>query len=283
MKTSLKYTPRVVTDGGASDRGPTSSAALALWSSPEPEVDVTLVVPFFNPGPRLREHIESVAAVLAGTGASYEVVAVSDGSTDGSVESLLRSELPEGVRVEVIPANQGKGAALRLGLQSGRGQYLGFIDADGDVPAELLAPFVGQAKEQGADVILGSKRHPESDVVYPPARRFISWGYQQLLSVLFDLSVRDTQTGIKLIRREVLQDVLPLMRETGYAFDLELFVVANRVGYRNFVELPVRIRERFSSTISPRAVLRILRDTLAIAWRLRRGNAYGEAATKPKS
>ncbi|MGH9103105.1 MAG: glycosyltransferase family 2 protein [Acidimicrobiales bacterium] len=254
----------------------------ALWSSPEAEVDVTVVVPFYNPGPRLKEHVERVATVLSGTGATYEVIAVSDGSTDGSAESLQGVDLPPGVRVEVLPANRGKGAALRVGLEAGRGRYLGFIDADGDVPAELLASFVDRARDDGPDVVLGSKRHAASAVVYPPLRHLYSWGYQQLLRLLFDLSVADTQTGIKLVRRDVLRACMPLMRESGYAFDLELFVVANHLGYQAFLELPVRIVQRFASTISVRAVAAILRDTLAIAWRLRVAHLYdGDGAPRP--
>ena len=118
-------------------------------------------------------------------------------------------------------------------------------------------------------MVLGTKRHPDSDVVYPPLRRLYSFGYQQLNRVLFQLPTRDTQTGIKLIRRETLAAVLPKMVEKRFAFDLELLVVARRMGYRNFVELPVWITERFTSTISLKAVRGMLIDTLAIFYRLR--------------
>ncbi len=124
-------------------------------------------------------------------------------------------------------------------------------------------------------MVLGTKSHPESDVVYPPLRRLYSFGYQQLTRLLFRLPTRDTQTGIKLIRRETLAAVLPKMLEKRFAFDLELLVVARRMGYRNFVELPVQIAERFTTTISPKAVWRTLLDTLAIFYRLRAAHFYG--------
>jgi len=114
------------------------------------------------------------------------------------------------------------------------------------------------------DVVLGSKRHRASQVVYPPARRLYSWGYQQMVRLLFRLDVRDTQAGIKLVRRDVLVDVLPSMVEQGFAFDLELLVVARLFGYRHLVEAPVRIGRRFTSTVSPKVVAEMLRDTLAI-------------------
>ena len=96
-----------------------------------------------------------------------------------------------------------------------------------------------------------------------------SWSYQQLNRILFHLPIRDTQTGIKVLRRDVLVAVLPRMVEKRFAFDLELFVVAKHQGFRDFCEMPVSIGERFSSTISLRSVRDMLLDTLAIFYRLR--------------
>lgn len=90
--------------------------------------------------------------------------------------------------------------------------------------------------------------------------------------------MRDTQTGLKLVRRDVLADVLPRMVEKRFAFDLELLVVADRLGYRRFVEVPVRIRQRFGSTVSPRAAAGMLVDLFSILYRLRVLGAYDRAA-----
>jgi len=96
--------------------------------------------------------------------------------------------------------------------------------------------------------------------------------------MLFDLNVRDTQTGIKVLRREVLEAVLPLMVEQRYAFDLELLVVARHLGFDRFAEMPVRIERHFGSTISGRAVVKILTDTFSIWWRSRVTHQYGKGA-----
>jgi len=133
----------------------------------------------------------------------------------------------------------------------------------------LLSNFLEIIDREHPDIIFGSKRHPRSKVVYPPLRRIYSWGYQQLNQALFHLPVRDTQTGVKVVRRDVLAAVLPRMVEKRFAFDLELFVVARQQGFRNFVETPVSIGERFSSTVSLRSVRNMLIDTLAIFYRLR--------------
>ena len=251
----------------AVELAPAESAALV-----PPRIDLSLVIPFFNPGPRLAPHVRDILSTLLAEQISFEVIAVSDGSTDGSPSSISGID---GVRIVELAENQGKGAALRIGLAQGRGRYLGFIDADGDIPAGVLSHFLVAIRAGEPDVVLGSKRHPDSEVIYPPLRRFYSWGYQQLTRLLFRLPTRDTQTGIKLIRREMLAAVLPKMLEKRFAFDLELLVVARQMGYRNFIELPVQITERFSTTISLQAVWRTLRDTFAIFYRLRVTHFYG--------
>lgn len=241
------------------------ASSVAPIRLPEVQVDLTLVVPFYNPGGHLAEHVAAAVAALQRERITFEVIAVNDGCTDGSADSLV--DMPN-VTLVNLDRNQGKGAALRTGLALGRGQYLGFIDGDGDIPASLLGSFLEVTRTESPDIIVGSKLHPESDVVYPMIRRVYSLGYQLLLRILFQLSVRDTQTGVKLIRREVLAAVLPRMLEKNFAFDLELLVVARELSYDNVRELPVRIQRRFTSSISLRSAYRMLLDTGAIFYRL---------------
>ena len=242
-------------------------ANLALLDA---DLDLTVVVPYYNPGKLLVPTIERLMSVLDASGATYEVIAVSDGSTDGS-DRELDEALPGRPQLTnvVLADNQGKGAALRVGLAKGHGRYLGFIDADGDLDPILLDSFQTMVGLYSPDIILGSKRHPLSEVEYPFLRRVYSWGYQQVVRIGFRLNIRDTQTGIKLIRRDVLSAVLPRMVEKRFAFDLELFVIARRLGYKRFLEAPIRLRHQFTSTVSWRSVYRSLLDTMAIWYRLR--------------
>jgi O-antigen/teichoic acid export membrane protein len=242
-------------------------ANLALLDA---DLDLTVVVPYYNPGKLLVPTIERLLSVLDASGATYEVIAVSDGSTDGS-DRELDEALPGRPQLTnvVLADNQGKGAALRVGLAKGHGRYLGFIDADGDLDPILLDSFQTMVGLYSPDIILGSKRHPLSEVEYPFLRRVYSWGYQQVVRIGFRLNIRDTQTGIKLIRRDVLSAVLPRMVEKRFAFDLELFVIARRLGYKRFLEAPIRLRHQFTSTVSWRSVYRSLLDTMAIWYRLR--------------
>jgi hypothetical protein len=120
-----------------------------------------------------------------------------------------------------------------------------------------------------SDVVIGSKRHPQSQVEYPKFRRFQSAIYQLVVRLLFNLNVRDTQTGLKLFRRQVLHEALPLLAIKKFAFDLELLVVAHQLGYRKILEAPISLDYQFESTVNLRAAWRVLWDTAAIFYRLR--------------
>jgi hypothetical protein len=255
---------------GTTERGRGGLLERANLALLDATLDLSVVVPYYNPGLLLVPTIERLLSVLDASGASYEVVAVSDGSTDGSDRQLdeVVTGHPQLTNL-VFAHNQGKGAALRVGLARGRGRYLGFIDADGDLDPILFDSFQTMVRLYHPDIILGSKRHPLSEVEYPLLRRVYSWGYQQVVRLGFRLNIRDTQTGIKLIRRDVLSAVLPRMVEKRFAFDLELFVIARRLGYKRFLEAPIRLRHQFTSTVSWRSVYRSLLDTLAIWYRLR--------------
>ena len=232
------------------------------------DLDLTLVVPFYNRGTHFGSHIGEVVETLSKSAITYEVIVVSDEST-GPGQDRLAEFATDHIRFVHLDLIQGKAAALRAGLSLGRGEYLGFIEGDGDIPADVLTDFLDIIRREQPDIVFGSKRHPRSEVSYPPLRRMYSWGYQQINRTLFGLPIRDTQTGVKIIRRDVLSIALPLMIEKRYAFDLELFVVARKQGFRNFIEMPVRIDHRFGSAISVRSAFAMLIDTLAIFYRLR--------------
>jgi glycosyltransferase involved in cell wall biosynthesis/O-antigen/teichoic acid export membrane protein len=235
----------------------------ALWTPASLELSV--VLPCHNAAPGLQTVLERLLVRLEQV-SSYEIIVVSDGSTDETV-AVAESLASSGVRVLHYPIREGKGHALQLGLSEARGAYVAFCDADGDIEADAIEPFLALMKLYEPDIVLGSKRHPLSEVHYPRVRRLLSWCYHKLARLLFHVNVRDTQTGFKLIRRDVLAAVLPRMLEKRYAFDLELLVVARSLGFTRVFEAPVRIQYRFTSQVDLRSVLGIGLDTLAIFYR----------------
>jgi alpha-galactosidase len=95
--------------------------------------------------------------------------------------------------------------------------------------------------------------------------------------MLFRVKVHDTQTGLKLMRREVSEDVLRVALVKRFAFDLELLAIADHLGYDRIIEAPVTIDYAFSSTTNLRAVFWVLVDTAAIFYRLHLRRSYSQA------
>jgi glycosyltransferase involved in cell wall biosynthesis len=168
----------------------------------------------------------------------------------------------------------GKGFALGYGMRHARGSFVAFIDADMEIDPVAIPTFLSMMRRTGSDIVVGSKGHRLSIVQYPVYRRFQGWVYRVLIRLLFNLDVRDTQTGVKLFRSQVLIDALPRLAVKRFAWDLELLVVAHHLGYRKIVEGPIRLDYRFESTVRLSSAWRVLWDTAAIFYRLRLRRYY---------
>lgn len=233
-----------------------------------PPVELSVVMPAFREGRRIHDNIKQLLSELDKLDATYEVIVVSDGNTDATVSEARRVRSPR-VRVFHYPMNIGKGFALSLGVGQSVGSLVTFIDADMELDPANIGGFIELMHSSNCDAVIGSKRHPLSTVAYPKLRRFQSWAYQLLVRVLFSLNVRDTQTGLKLFRRQVLEDVVPLLAIKKFAFDLELLVVARQLGYKKVCEAPISLDYQFESTVNLGSAIRVLWDTAAIFYRLR--------------
>ena len=235
-----------------------------------PEIALSVVVPVYNLAGSIVHNVGVIRdRVAAGTDGAVEVIVVSDGSIDRTDEAVLESEL-EDVRLLHYDRNLGKGYAVKVGALEARGRWVAYCDADLDLDPASLPEYVAIAERDGLDFAIGSKRHPDSQVSYPGSRRVASWLFQQLVRALFRLDVRDTQVGLKVFRREVAEQVVPLLLVKRYAFDIELLAVARAFGFVRVRELPIRLDYQFAgSGVKATAVLIALTDTVAIFYRLR--------------
>jgi len=197
----------------------------------------------------------------------FEIILVNDGSSDNSGEEIARlAEKFPGEIVSLQLPRSGKGEALRRGTQRARGEFVVFIDADLDLPPEQILFFIAIQRVKKADAVIGSKMHPDSTVDYPLRRRIYSVGYFWLVKFLFGLPVRDTQTGLKLVRRDLLIQALNKTESSGFTLDLELLVRLVQLG-AVMVEAPVVVQHSFKfGGIGLGTVWQIFRDTWRV-WR----------------
>jgi glycosyltransferase involved in cell wall biosynthesis len=239
---------------------------------------LSVVMPAFRQEASIATDVRNLERALQALPLSHEIIVVVDGFVDATYERAQALASPT-VRVLGYPQNQGKGHAVRYGMRAARGELIAFIDAGMDLDPSALGWFVALMQRTGADIVIGSKRHPESVVEYPWLRRLYSFGYQALVWALFGLNVRDTQVGLKLFRRAVIDDVEPVLLVKRFAFDIELLVVAALMGHGRIVEAPVILRHgRFPSTIRLRTVFDMLWDTAAVFYRARVRQYYQRQA-----
>ena len=230
--------------------------------------DLSIVVPTYRQVEVIGPQVAEILAALDDMALNYEVLVVIDGD-DGSAHEL--SQLGhDRLQVRVLDTNLGKGNAVRYGLLNVSGICRGFIDGGGDIHVRYFLQAYKQFVAAAADVVVASKLHPDSEVDYPLMRRSYSWGYRQLTRLLFGLNVKDTQTGLKLYSAPVVEQVFPHVRTPGFAFDIESLALARRLGFDTILECPVRIINRYPSTIGVGTATSMFFETLRIFWRLRR-------------
>ena len=247
---------------------------------------LSVVMPVYNLAGTIAENLRETAALFASHGVRTELIPVDDGSADGTAEVLrrLESEGLEGcadgtvvLKPVICEKNGGKGAALRAGYEASTGEYVMLLDGDLDIHPKQTPWFFDQMVDKKADIVVGSKRHRHSVVQYPWHRRIVSWVYFTLVRLFVGLPITDTQTGMKLFRREVLGEALGRMLVKTYAFDLELLAIAHQRGAR-IAEAPVVIRfgDKFGC-LKANTVKTMALDSLAVFYRLRVLKYYAKA------
>lgn len=225
---------------------------------------LSVIMPAYNEEDKIAQCILSTRAHLDRLDLPYEMIIVDDGSTDRTREEALRIRGNSHVRVVGYQRNQGKGAAIRFGLEYAKGDVVVFMDADADVRPDHVQRYVNALKD--ADIAIASKWHPESKITAPLPRRFLSYAFHILVMLLIGVRVSDTQSGLKAFRLDALRTIMRLVSVKHYTFDAEVLAVASLLKMR-IVELPVRIQ--LASLFSARQVLRMLVDLLGITYRLR--------------
>ncbi|HEX6458342.1 MAG TPA: glycosyltransferase family 2 protein [Thermoleophilaceae bacterium] len=229
---------------------------------------VSVVTPVYNGEHFISDNVRAILGALEELGRSFELIVVCDGSVDGTAACAEAVGDPR-VRVLRYPVNQGKGHALLHGSAVAHGRLVAWLDSDLDIDPRFVVAAVTAFDHDPVDAVIGSKRHPASQVDYPWIRRFYSWGFQLLVRLLFRVKARDTQVGAKVFRRELIETVGPLLLVKRYAFDLEVLAVAAEFGFDRVQEAPIALSYRFSgSGINRDAVWRMFVDTLAIAYRI---------------
>ena len=231
---------------------------------------LSVIIPAFNAGAVIRSTVSQLRSELAGAlGDDFEIVVIDDGSADGTADEARAGGADAVHRLE---RNRGKGAAVRTGMARSRGASVVFTDADLAYSTDQVLRVL-DALEGGADIAIGSRALPESDVDVPPsmARRMSTRLFNVASRIALSHRHADTQCGLKGFRGDAAARLASAMRIDGFAFDVEILHLAERFGLK-VVEVPVAPASSGSSSV--RLALhapQMIRDLVRIRMFDRRG------------
>lgn len=233
---------------------------------------VSIIIPAYKQEKTIVSDILRLYNILNRLGINYEIIAVVDGLWDGTYDEIRKTQ-NEKLRIYAYEKNQGKGHAVRYGMLQARGDVIGFIDAGMDCDPLGISILLDFMNLHNADIVIGSKLHPDSIVNYPMERKILSWGYRTFTHLLFGFNIRDTQVGLKLFKRKVVRSVFPKLLVKKFAFDVEALAVSYSYGYKRIYEAPVNLTFKNNSSITSRSFWKIiflmLWDTTAVFYRLK--------------
>ncbi|MFD6493690.1 glycosyltransferase [Streptomyces sp. NPDC060188] len=214
---------------------------------------------------RLHEHLKRTFPY------AFRITVADNASTDTTpqVAARLAARLPEVVSCRL--EQKGRGRALRTVWSASDAPVLAYMDVDLSTDLNALLPLVAPLISGHSDLAIGSRLARSSRVVRGAKREFISRSYNLILRGSLQARFSDAQCGFKAIRRDVAQVLLPLVEDSGWFFDTEMLVLAERAGLR-IHEVPVDWVDDPDSTVH---IVRTATDDLKGVWRVGRALAGG--------
>jgi len=203
---------------------------------------LSVVIPAFNESERLpRTLCEAYDWLSEHYDDSFEMIVVDDGSTDDTRQRVAEL-LPTRPCVRMLPAhaNVGKGGAVRRGMLAASGAVRLFMDADHSTHIREVTKVL-PAIHAGADVVIASRQHPDSDIPRHQSwlREHMGMSFNLLMKSCVDLSFQDTQCGFKAFSARAADAVFARAKLDGFSFDVELLFLAQRLGL-SIQEIPVQ-------------------------------------------
>jgi len=236
-----------------------------------------VVVPAYEVADRIGATVDDLRRALFDVAANggVEIVVVDDGSSDATADAARAAGAD---RVIVFPANRGKGAAVRAGMLAAGGRTIVFTDADLSYRPEQIVRLLAGV-EDGYDVVVGSRRHEETNIIMRGRRlrELTGRGFNLLTRGVLHGRYLDTQCGLKAFRDDAARRIFTNSRVDRFAFDVEMFHLVERY-HLKLLEVPVDLSNTQTSTVRlGRESVRMLRD-LARLRRWARQDVYDRGA-----
>jgi len=234
-----------------------------------------IILPVRNEASMIQNTISTLLKWCKGNLSDFEILFIDDGSTDDTFQIIRKNTK---VKVYKNVFERGKGSALKVGCVYSTFLYAAkdddniiFMDGDGQIEPQEINTMLNIMTFYNSDVVIANKRHIYSNIFYTKAREIVSKSYNLLVRFLFDLRHEDTQCGLKIFKKKVLDDVISKVSIKRFAFDLELIVALRQMGYR-VADSPVKIKKQLNQgSVSIQNIIRTFIDTLIIWYKYKKG------------
>ncbi|MFA5156618.1 MAG: dolichyl-phosphate beta-glucosyltransferase [Candidatus Omnitrophota bacterium] len=193
----------------------------------------SVVIPVYNEEAAITSTIKRIEDYFNKRRSTYEVILVNDGSTDATV-TKIRNEISDRPNVRLLAnrRNEGKGAAVRKGMLSSRGDYLIFTDADMSTPIEELDSILEPGFAYNDKIVIGIRDETVKNkkVDRPAIRKIVSRTYNFMANFLFGLKMNDIGCGFKCFPSAIAKSIFAEQKIKGWVFDAELLLKARKMG-----------------------------------------------------
>jgi len=227
----------------------TSSCIIILAMN---DISLSIIIPAYNEESTIAGTLREINSYIKDNAISSEIIVVDDGSWDTTKHVLNKLE-PEIPNLKVLhhETNKGKGAAVRTGMLTARGERILFTDADNSTPITEL-PNLNKSLDEGFDIAIASRAVPGAvRVVHQPTYRELGGKLLNLFIRMFAVpKIRDTQCGFKLFKRRAAKTIFSMTFINRFSFDVEVLYLARKLGYK-VAELPVRWTHHPDSKVHP--------------------------------
>ena len=213
--------------------------------------EISVIIPCYNLENVVKTTVKNILENLEKYTDSFEILIVNDGSTDDTLKVIQDiKNNHESIRVITYSKNKGKGHAVKTGILQSIGSSLVFIDGDLDIASDAIQNYVNEL--DNFDLVIGSKLSQNSEIEIRQSRKILSDMFSGLVRFLTGLKIQDTQVGFKAGNGDDLRKIFKIMSIDGFAFDVELLVIATKLNLR-IKEMPVKLKImksfRFNSAV----------------------------------
>jgi len=212
----------------------------------------SLIIPAYNEEKRILPTLHKYVDFLQKKMPSrFEILVVLNGTRDNSAQ-LLNDFCKnfQQVRYLDIKGPIGKGGAIVAGFENAKMQNLGYTDADGATSPVEFFKLIQNLENQEVDCVIASRSLPQSQVTAKSKlRNFLSWGFNTCVNLLFNLKIKDTQCGAKVLTKKSYKVVRDNLFISGLSFDVNMLLFLHKKGFK-ILETPISWQDKDGSTIS---------------------------------